>query len=156
MPESVIGIIGIDTLQAVEYKMSQEELDKEVSGFKEDFVKVADAFVRGMFLKDADKELVEWVVADVCSAPSQVAISAYTEFMGMYVDGKVAETFDAIKIPVCCVNADQWPTDMEGNRRHMKSFEAYIMKGAGHFLMLERPIEFNKLLEKAIKSVLSS
>jgi pimeloyl-ACP methyl ester carboxylesterase len=73
--------------------------------------------------------------------------------MGKYVAGELPETFDTIKVPVRCINSDMWPTDVEGNRRHLKSFEVYEMKGVGHFLMMEKPGEFNRLLEKAIVSL---
>jgi pimeloyl-ACP methyl ester carboxylesterase len=36
----------------------------------------------------------------------------------------------------------------------MSFFEAIILKGADHFLMLDRPEEFNQALEKAILTIL--
>jgi pimeloyl-ACP methyl ester carboxylesterase len=38
----------------------------------------------------------------------------------------------------------------------MQSFDAKIMKGAGHFPMLERPDEFNKLLEGSIEEIVKN
>jgi pimeloyl-ACP methyl ester carboxylesterase len=155
MPERVRGLIGVDTLQSVEYKMSQQEFEDQMNAFKDDFMKAADAFVRGMFTGDADGGLVSWVAADVSAAPKQVAMSTYAEAMGPYVAGKAAEVFEGLEMPVRCINSDLWPTDVEGNRRHMRSFEVAIMKGAGHFLMIEKPDEFNKLLDGAIASILN-
>jgi pimeloyl-ACP methyl ester carboxylesterase len=43
--------------------------------------------------------------------------------------------------------------NIEGNRKYMKSFDVKIMKGAGHFVMLERPEEFNKLLEQSVEEI---
>lgn len=34
--------------------------------------------------------------------------------------------------------------------KHMASFEAIVLKDADHFLMMDRPAEFNQALEKAI------
>jgi len=65
----------------------------------------------------------------------------------------MAKVFERINAPVRCVNADLWPTDIEANRRHMKSFDATIMKGSGHFIMLEKPDDFNKALDKYIKEL---
>jgi len=65
----------------------------------------------------------------------------------------VAKIFDAIKVPVVCVNADMWPIDYEANRRHMAYFEVIIIKGADHFPMLDRPEEFNHAMEKAIRKI---
>jgi pimeloyl-ACP methyl ester carboxylesterase len=52
------------------------------------------------------------------------------------------------------VNGDMWPVNYEANRRHMFSFDAIVLKGADHFLMLDRPEEFNRALEKAIHMIL--
>jgi pimeloyl-ACP methyl ester carboxylesterase len=41
----------------------------------------------------------------------------------------------------------------QANRRHMKSFDVKIIKGVGHFPMLERPEEFNRLLAEAVKEI---
>jgi hypothetical protein len=37
----------------------------------------------------------------------------------------------------------------------MFSFDAIVIKGADHFLMMNRPEEFNHALEKAIDALLS-
>jgi hypothetical protein len=36
----------------------------------------------------------------------------------------------------------------------MLSFDAIVLKGADHFLMLNRPEQFNRALEKAISKLL--
>jgi hypothetical protein len=36
----------------------------------------------------------------------------------------------------------------------MFSFDAFVLKEADHFLMMDHPEEFNKALEKAIHSIL--
>jgi hypothetical protein len=41
----------------------------------------------------------------------------------------------------------------EANRKYMTSFDVKIIKGAGHFVMLERPEEFNRLLEESIEEI---
>jgi hypothetical protein len=48
------------------------------------------------------------------------------------------------------VNGELFPINFEANRRHMFFFNAIVLKEADHFLMMNRPIEFNKALEKAI------
>jgi hypothetical protein len=49
-----------------------------------------------------------------------------------------------------------WPINYEANRRHMLSFDAIVLKGADHFLMLNRREQFNRALEKAISKILSN
>jgi pimeloyl-ACP methyl ester carboxylesterase len=66
----------------------------------------------------------------------------------------MANLFKQVKVPVRCVNADLWPTNPEVNRKYMSSFEVTIIKGAGHFVMLERPREFNEKLNNYIKEII--
>ena len=70
--------------------------------------------------------------------------------MSQYITGEAAKVFEEIRIPVITVNGDLWPINYEANRRHMFSFNAIVLKEADHFLMMNRPIDFNKALEKAI------
>jgi hypothetical protein len=76
------------------------------------------------------------------------------EMMSQYITGKSAKVFDEIRIPVITVNGDLWPIDYEANRRHMFSFDAIVLKGADHFLMMTRTEKFNLALEKAIQKIL--
>ena len=49
--------------------------------------------------------------------------------------------------------ADLWPVDAEANRRHMRSFEAIVLEGTDHFLMLGVAEEFNRALKEAIAKI---
>lgn len=153
LPGKVIGLIGVDTLENVEMPVDQKQLDGYIAGLTKDFPGTAVPFVRSMLVKDTDPALAEWIVADMTAAPPAVGISAFKEMMGMYVRGDVAKLYDRVTVPVRCVNADLWPTDAAANRKHMKSFEVSILKGRGHFLMLEKPKEFNRLLAQAVKEL---
>jgi pimeloyl-ACP methyl ester carboxylesterase len=157
-PKKVIGIIGVDTLQNVEEWYSREEASKliGIDGFKKDFKASVKVFVEGMLGKDIKPELKEWIIDDMSSAPPNVAISALEEYTGTIADKKMISVFKEVKVPVRCINADLWPTKPEANRKYMQSFDVSIMKDAGHFLMLERPDEFNKLLNRSIKEIISS
>ena len=154
MPKCVIGLIGIDTLENVEYRMTDEELDKMVAPLESDFQAGSRAFVESMFSPRTAPELREWVLADMSAAPSRVALSAMRELISQYITGEAAEVFHDIRAPVVVVKGDLWPVDPEANRRHMASFDVLVLKDADHFLMMARPDEFNPLLEKAIRMIL--
>jgi len=151
MPDRVIGLIGIDTLENIEYPMTREEVKKMVAPLEQDFRTGSRQFVAQMIYPDTDVLLREWILADISSAPSDVALSAMNEMMNQYVTGEAAGIFENIRVPVVTVNGDLWPINFEANRRHMVSFEAIVLKGADHFLMMDRPATFNPALEKAIR-----
>jgi pimeloyl-ACP methyl ester carboxylesterase len=150
MPDRVIGLIGVDTLHNIEHPMTREELAKMLAPMEKDFKTGSREFVDEMILPHMDPELREWILSDISAAPPTVALSATNSMMSQYISGDAAKIFDEIRVPVVSVNSDMWPVNYEGNRRHMSSFETIIVKGADHFLMLDRPQEFNRALEKAI------
>ena len=150
MPGRVIGLIGIDTLENVEYPMTCEELKKMITPLEVNFRDGSRQFVGEMIASNTGQQLREWILSDMSSAPPSVAISAMNEMMNQYVTGEAAKIFKEIRIPVITVNGDLWPINYEANRRHMISFNAIVLKKADHFLMMDRSIDFNKALEKAI------
>lgn len=154
MPNRVIGLIGIDTLENIEYPMTREELNKMITPLQKDFRTGSRQFVEEMISPHIDPRLREWILLDISAAPPAVALSAMNDMMSQYITGEAAKIFDEIRIPVITVNGDMWPVNYEANRRHMFSFDAIVLKGADHFLMLDRPEEFNRALEKAIHMIL--
>lgn len=150
MPDRVIGLIGIDTLENVEYPMTREERNKMIAPLEKNFRDGSRRFVSEMIAPATDPELREWILSDMSAAPPGVAISAMNELMTQYVTGEAAKVFEHIRIPVITVNGGLWPINYEANRRHMVSFDAIVLKDADHFLMLARPAEFNHALENAI------
>jgi len=145
----VIGLIGVDTHHDIDAEYNEFDTHGFVSALKADFAGVTTNSVRSMFVASSDSDLVEQVVADMSSAPTVVGAGAMRAFL----------TFDRIKaledldVPIRCINSDRVSTDVQTARKHAKSFELKIMKGVGHFVMLEAPEEFNKLLADTIEEL---
>jgi pimeloyl-ACP methyl ester carboxylesterase len=154
MPGTVIGIIGVDTIQNVEDTMPQEQFDKMLTGMKTDFKATVRNFVESMLGKNMKPELKKWIIDDMSAAPPNVAASAFKEYVEKFENKGIANLFKEVKVPVRCVNADLWPTNPEINRKYIASYDVVFMKNAGHFIQLERPDEFNKLLHQSIREIL--
>jgi pimeloyl-ACP methyl ester carboxylesterase len=154
MPDRVIGLIGIDTLENIEYPMTHEELKRMIAPLEENFRTGSRQFVGEMIAPNTDPRLRDWILADMSAAPPAVALSAMNGMMTQYITGEAAKVFEQIRIPVITVNGDLWPINYEANRRHMFSYDAIVLKKADHFLMMDRPEKFNRALEKAIHIVL--
>ena len=155
IPNLVKGLIGIDTLENIEYPMTSEELSQMIAPLEKDFQTGSRQFVKEMILPNTDRTINEWILSDISAAQPKVALSAMKEMMSQYITGNAAKIFEEIRIPVITVNGDLWPINYEANRRHMFSFDAIVIKGADHFLMMNRPNEFNLELEKAINKLLT-
>jgi pimeloyl-ACP methyl ester carboxylesterase len=61
-----------------------------------------------------------------------------------------------ITAPIRAINTDLFPTNVEGNRRHVPGYQVAIMKGVGHYPMLEQPEAFNALLAEALRELARS
>lgn len=153
MPERVIGLIGVDTLENIEYPLTTEELEQMVAPLEEDFAGETRNFVDEMLSPHTHPAIREWILADMAAAPPAVALSAMREMMTQYVTGEAAGIFQEIPVPVMVVKGDHWPVDYEANRRHMLWFDALVIDGADHFLMLTRPYEFNQALISAVQTI---
>jgi pimeloyl-ACP methyl ester carboxylesterase len=156
MPGRVIGLIGIDTLENIEYLMTREELKRMIAPLEKNFRTGSRQFVDEMISPKTNPQLREWILSDMSAAPPAVALSAMSNMMSQYITGEAAKIFDEIRVPVITVNGDMWPVNYEANRRHMLSFDAIVLKGADHFLMLNRTEQFNRALKKAISEILDN
>lgn len=154
MPDRVIGLIGVDTLGNIEYPLKAEMMKEMMAPIKKDFVSGSRAFVSEMIYPKTDAALREWILDDMSSAPPAVALSAIHEYLSQYITGEAAGIFDEVRVPVIEVNGELEPIDYEANRRHMYSFDAIVIEKADHFLMMDRPDEFNRALGKAIEMIL--
>lgn len=154
LPGRVSGLIGVDTLENVGYVMKPEEQEAMLAPFREDFPAETARFAGEMLSPAVERSLREWIVSDMSSAPSWVAVSAMEEMTSQYVTGEAARVFEEVRLPVVSVNADKWPVDFKANREHMLSYEAIVIADADHFLMMTRPEEFNDALERAIGIIL--
>ena len=151
LPGRVIGLIGIDTLENVAYTMTRDEQTAMLAPLAENFRLGCRQFVAPMIAPATDPRLRAWIIADMSAAPASVALSAMREMTSQYITGAAAAVFKDVRLPVVTVNGGLWPIAYEANRRHMASFEAIVLKDADHFLMLDRPDEFNPALHQAIR-----
>jgi len=152
LPGRVLALVGVDIYeQLVDTVFTREMMTQFTEPFYTDFSNSVNGFVRSMFWPDTDPALVEMVASDMASAPQDVAMSA---FENMFEYSTRLETIlKTIDLPFYAVSSDLYPTNAEDNRKYVKSFEARIMEGYGHFLMMENPEEFNRLLEETINEI---
>lgn len=152
LPNRVIGVVGVDTFNNIEFKLTEEMKNMFIKPLREDFVKATRNFINMyMFTADADPVLKDKILKDMSSSPPEVGIGAMEE---MFKEDMPA-ALDGAKVPVHCINSDQFPTNVESIKRHTVSFKMKILPKTGHFLMLEKPAEFNKLLHDTVKELVS-
>ncbi len=150
MPDRVIGIVGVDTFQDLNQKNPFRARPTEGPGsLRDDFVNVTREIVRTMFVAKSDPKLLARIVEDMSSAPPSVGVGAI-EAMRNY---DLAKAIERVKVPVYSISSDYAPYDFEAAKQHAPSFKLTLMSGVGHFVMIEDPATFNRLLEQIIKAL---
>jgi len=100
--------------------------------------------VEGMTRPMLSAELREQVKAKMLATPPHVALAAME---GMMDEAVYKE--DAIRVPALAVLARSpfWPADAEQRMRRLApDLDFRLWEGVSHFLMMDRPEEFNREL----------
>jgi pimeloyl-ACP methyl ester carboxylesterase len=147
LPGRVAGLVWADTYSTLGEAITDEEVRAFAAPFREDFVTATRALVRRMFIASSAPELVERVVTDMSSAAPDIAVDALEHAIGN--ERAVLAALPQLIVPVVAINPDYRPTDVEALRRH--GVRAVLMPGVAHFLMMEDPETFNRLLDEAIE-----
>lgn len=151
LDKKVIGLIGVDTLENVEQKFTPEQYEQLIAPMRKDFKAGTENFLRAwMFTPKTDPALIDKIVNKMSSAKPQVGLGAMESGYKYDLKGSM----DKIKVPIRLIIADKFPYDIEAGKRHAVSFEVKIMKGVGHFLHMEEPTTFNKLLDETLKELI--
>jgi pimeloyl-ACP methyl ester carboxylesterase len=149
LPGRVAGLVWVDTYKQLGTPRTPEQIQGLMAPFRTDFVETTRSFVRGMFPPNADRALVERVVMDMSAAPPEVAVGALESAISF--GNEMPRALQEVKLPVVAINPDNKPTDVPSMERH--GVRVVLMPGVGHFLMMEDPERFNRLLRTEIDSL---
>ena len=149
LPGSVKGLIMIDTYKKLGAGRTPAEVELFIKKLRNNFPDSARAFVRSMFPGGTDPSLVESIAEDMSSAPPEIALNALEN--AFHYSRQITRTLEKLKLPTIAINPDNSPTDIKSMERF--GVKVLIIKGVGHFPLLEDPVAFNPLLEEAIKRI---
>jgi len=138
-PDKVSGIVIVDGSLVPFF--TKEQGDQLLAGFRKDFKGTSTQFVTTMIQPIKSNAIKKKITDSMLTAPDYVAVSAMEAMM----DERIWTT-DKINVPVLAVMAQSpWV-----NADTKKTFETIapdldfqLMTGVSHFLMMEKPEEFN-------------
>lgn len=145
-PEKTLGLIVVDG--ALRPFAKKEEMEKFLAPLRADYKKVAPQFVDGMLQPIKDEKLKTEIRVAMLATPDYVAISA----MDGMADDKIW-TNDKINVPVLAILAESpfWtPDTKEFYQSIAPDLDFQMWKGVSHFLMMEKPEEFNREVKEFI------
>jgi pimeloyl-ACP methyl ester carboxylesterase len=150
MPERVVGIVPVDTLHNVEQRLPPEQLDSVVKQLRADYKTAVTGFLNQFFFAAETPVAVKnRVIAETTSRPPELAVTILQAIFAY----DSAPALREIKVPIHAINADRVPTSLEVNRKYAPQFDVVVMKGLGHYPMLENPARFNELLADILRKL---
>lgn len=150
MPDRVIAIVPVDTLQNVEEKLPPDQLDAVFKQMEADYKNATTSLLNQFFFSPSTPPAVrERVINATVSIKPDVAIPMLKAIFSY----DAAPAMREIKVPIRAINADRVPTNVEANRKYAPQFDAVIIKGTGHYPMLEDPARFNQMLADILRNL---
>jgi len=148
MPERVVGIVPVDTLQNVEQKLPPEQVDAVIKQLQADYKAAMTGLLNQFFFSANTPEAVKTrVINEVVSREPEAALA----ILKGIISYDPAPALREVKVPIKAINSDLNPTKVEVNRKYAPQFDAVIIKGTGHYPMLEDPTRFNQMLAEILK-----
>lgn len=150
MPDRVVAIVPVDTLQNVETKVPPEQLEAVFKQMQADFKTATTSLLNQFFFSTTTPAAVkERVINEAISRQPDVALAILRAIFTYDAAAALRE----VKAPVRAINADLAPTNIEVNRKYAPQFDAMIIKGSGHYPMLEDPARFNQMLAEILRNL---
>jgi pimeloyl-ACP methyl ester carboxylesterase len=150
MPECVLAIVPVDTLHNVETIVDPKQLEEALKQLRANYKVAATGFLNQLYFSPSTPAAVKnRITSDVTARPPELAIPILEAILAY----RAAPALGEVKVPIHAINADMTPTNLEVNRKYAPQFDAVIMKGSGHYPMLEDPSRFNELLADIIRKV---
>ena len=150
MPDRVVAIVPVDTLHNVDTKIPTEQLDAVFKQLQADYKTAVTGFLNQIFFSPTTPAAVkDRVTNEAVSRQPDVALPILKAIFSY----DSAAGLRAVKVPIRAINADRVPTDVEVNRKYAPQFDAVIIKGSGHYPMMEDPARFNQMLSEILRSL---
>ncbi|MGU3375297.1 alpha/beta fold hydrolase [Chryseobacterium sp. M5A1_1a] len=150
----VKALVLIDTLKNLDESFTEEQAEKMMfTQYRNDFKNTVENFLpQYLFTEKTPDKVKRRLQHEFLQNEPEKAINVLrplykTDFR------KIAEQ---VKIPVIAINSDASPTQLEANRKYLENYDNVTITEVGHYPMLEKPAEFNSILDGVLKKLTST
>ncbi|WPU97263.1 alpha/beta hydrolase [Mucilaginibacter sp. cycad4] len=152
-PNQVIGLVGIDNFKGFDGKpesaKAKADYAEAIAMLKKHFKAVATTyFNQDLFYKTTSAAIRKRILNDVANADSAIAIASMEDN-----SFNTTAKLKAAKTKLYLINSDYTPNDTIGFVKAGIPYRLLQIHATGHFPMIEKPAEFNRLLQQAINQI---
>lgn len=157
IPTKIIGLVGIDNFKGVTTsysKATQNQIDSFLISLRSNYDAVITSYCYANLFppKYTDSASMKKVISDVLKTDTAVSIKT----MQAMIESELTagERLSKLKIPVHVITSEFAPVNKEQMEKVCKAgFKEKIIKGVGHYPMIEKPAEFNQLLLETVNDI---
>lgn len=155
-PEKIIGVIGIDNFNQLGKEFSAEE-KKEIDAFMQkmstDYENTVIPYAdQALFHASTDSSVRKRVKDDIRNCNRRASIGAMKAIID-YSPGETAK-LGQLKLKLNLLNSDANKTDTASLRQATgASYRVFPIHATGHYPMIEKPAEFNRILQQVLDSI---
>ncbi|WP_160136026.1 alpha/beta fold hydrolase [Chryseobacterium sp. c4a] len=148
----VKAVVLIDTLQNLEQSFTEEQAEQmQFTQYRSDFKNAVENILpQYLFVEKTPEDIKTRVQHEFLHNESERAINLLKPLYK--TDFK--EIAKQVPVPVIAINSDTYPTNLEGNRKYLKNYDYITITETGHYPMLEKPEEFNIILDGVLKKLI--
>lgn len=147
--DRVTGIVPVDTLFDADERMPEEQRAATIAKVRAHYREFVDESLPHLMPKDPDPNVVARVRADVLAKDPERTASVL-EWLFTY---PVGEALDGLTVPIVAIDSDLRPPALDHDRAHAPQFDARVVEGTGHFLMLDEPTAVARTLREVVESI---
>ena len=154
LPGRVIGMVGADTFSDIYLKpYSEEQIEAVLEPFRTDFQEGMRRYLlENYFRFSSSGDLKKRVILDMAQVDPVLAIGSLEQLLRY--DGTAA--LQQLALPIRSINADRPLVYFRVIRGNTESFHNRFLSNVGHFLMIEDPQTFNRVLSEFLGQIIQA
>lgn len=149
----VKAIILVDTLKDLDQDFTPEQAEEFMfSNYRKDFKSAVENLLpQYLFVEKTPENVKKQLQSEFLQNEPDLAINILRPLYEMDIR-KIAKQ---INVPVRAINSDASPTNVQNNQKYFSDYNYKTINETGHYPMLEKPDEFNAILNQVIGELAS-
>jgi pimeloyl-ACP methyl ester carboxylesterase len=144
------AIVLVDTLKDLDQVMTAQQAAPLLALYRSDFRSAVEQVLpQYLFAPTTPPEVRARLQREFLQQDANLAVRVIEPLYAM----DPREAARLVEVPVRAINSDASPTQVEHNRKYLRDFDSVTIAGTGHYPMLERPDEFNRLLDDVLATL---
>jgi pimeloyl-ACP methyl ester carboxylesterase len=150
---NIIGLIGVDNFKALDVEYTPEQMKQMTDFFpllQNDFKNSAPVYADMMLFHPMTAiEIKDRVKNDFANSNALIGYESLMNYIQFSTTE--AQVLENLNFTLNLINCDYYPTNENGLKNHCKNgYNIEMIANSGHYPMIEKPNEFNSVLEKIL------